>query len=220
MWRLIAQSCSADPSRVPRHHLRLFRSGASRLPHVDAERLAALFGCTVLPTYSMTECMPIATPPLAYRLEKPESVGVAADGIEIAILQATGDWTTGSAPLVAGEESDTPLPSGQVGEVALRDHSAGTLFDGYDSDPPHARDAWFRTGDLGLLDDAACLTITGRRREMINRGGELLAPGPLEETLQRHPNVPMGGGQAPTEPTQHTQGAAASPTPLIATDCR
>ena len=45
----------------------------------------------------------------------------------------------------------------------------------------------------GCLDAEANLTITGRRREMINRGGELLAPTLLENMLQRHPNVPMGG---------------------------
>ena len=153
MWRLIAQLCSDEPRIVPRHHhLRLFRSGASSLPHRDAERLASLFGCTVLPTYSMTECMPIASPPLGYRLEKPGSVGVAAGGIEVAILntrlRTTGDKAAGSAPVVAGKERDTPLPVGQVGEVALRDTNAGTLFVGYDGDPPRARGAWFRTGDL------------------------------------------------------------------------
>ena len=173
MWREVARRCVADPSVVPRHHLRLLRSGAARLPHTDAAQLAASFGCTVLPTYSMTECMPIASPPLGYALELPESVGSAIGGINIVILDTKG--------------GDAPLAAGETGEVSLEGGSGAHLFGGYDGEPPRA--SRFRTGDLGHLDSDGRLRLTGRVREMINRGGEVLAPAALEDALCKHPDV-------------------------------
>ena len=66
---------------APAHSLRLIRNGAAKLEHAKAQELSALFSCPVIPTYSMTECMPIAQPPSTYRLEKPDSVGVL--GVEL-----------------------------------------------------------------------------------------------------------------------------------------
>ena len=101
--------------------------------------------------------MPIASPPLDYQLQKPGSVGLPLGSLTIHILQ---------------REGDTPLRAGETGEIALS--GGAQLFDGYGgaADSPRL----FRTGDLGHVDADGWLFVTGRVREMINRGGEVLSP--------------------------------------------
>ena len=204
MWHRIVQRC-ADDTLAPPHHLRVLRSGASPLPHADAARMAALFGACVLPTYSMTECMPIASPPLGYGLEHPESVGVPVGSVKLRLVRSAADDE--SAALVRD------VPIGEVGEVALVKMGNNLLFDGYDGEPPITEA--FPTGDLGRLDANGRLTLTGRVREMINRGGEVLAPISLEETLRRHPR--LGGAELMVFAASHAElqevvGLAITPT--------
>jgi len=163
------------------HNLRLIRSGAANLPHKDAEELRRLFGCTVLPTYSMSECMPIAQPPLDYRLQKTGSVGMPI-GASMCIVNEAG----------------VRLPFGQVGEVCLH---GPVVTKGYiDNDSANdkafffflpAEDGvpWFRTGDLGYLDTDGFLFLTGRSKELIKRGGDQVSPYEVEEVLGGHPSV-------------------------------
>ena len=240
MWRQIASLvgrcnptvatasvCSDDPfsgpivpgraaSNTPRHHLRLLRSGAARLPHADAVTLAHAFGCCVLPTYSMTECMPITSPALGYALDIPESVGVAIGGVQLRIVHPLpdeamgGGGASGDAGAPGSEANsiggmDDPLPTGEIGEVAIgaevRGGSGGELlFDGYEEEPVLSdrrcsanTKRWFRTGDLGRLDTDGCLRLTGRLREMVHRGGEILSPAAIEDILAKHPafSVPV-----------------------------
>ncbi len=61
-------------------------------------------------------------------------------------------------------------------------------------DPQHTRDGfdadgWFRSGDLGIVDDRNCITVTGRTKDIINRGGEKLSAQEIEGLLRRHPDV-------------------------------
>ena len=134
--------------------------------------LEALFGVPVIDTYGMTEAATqIAANPLERR--KPGSVGQPA-GAEIAILDGEG----------------RRLPSGERGEIALR---GPTITRGYDNDAAATasafRDGWFRTGDLGYLDAEGYLFIVGRIKEVINRGGQKVAPAEVEEALLSHPDV-------------------------------
>ena len=55
--------------------------------------------------------------------------------------------------------------------------------------PMHSSDGWFRTGDQGMLDDNGYLTLTGRLKELINRGGEKISPLEVDATLLEHPAV-------------------------------
>ncbi|WP_312867027.1 AMP-dependent synthetase/ligase [Streptomyces zagrosensis] len=139
--------------------------GGSPLGH----RLAAFYagaGVAVFEGYGLTETTAAATvtPPLGPRL-------------------GTVGW---------------PLPGGAVriaddGEVLLR---GGQVFAGYwDGErgtitPARTADAWFATGDIGALDAAGYLTITGRKKELIvTSGGKNVAPAPLEDRLRAHPLV-------------------------------
>ena len=135
-------------------------------------RLEILFGVPVIDTFGMTEAATqIAANPLGRR--KLGSVGRSA-GAEIAILDTEG----------------LRLSPGEHGEIALR---GPTITRGYDNDPAATweafRDGWFRTGDLGYLDEEGYLFIVGRIKEVINRGGQKIAPGEVEEALLSHPDV-------------------------------
>ncbi len=156
------------------HRLRLVRSASAPLPAARFKALSDLFGVPVIETYGMTEAASqIASTPLEDWSRKPGSVGKAA-GPEIVVL----------------DENDAPLAANLVGEIALRGPNM-TL--GYDDQVASAeaftKDGWFRTGDLGRLDDDGFLYIVGRLKEVINRGGAKILPGKIEAVLTRHHSV-------------------------------
>ena len=155
-----------------RYSLRLVRSASASLPRDVLEGIESFFGVPLLETYGMTEAASqIAANPLTQR--KPGSVGRPA-GPEIAILDA----------------EDRPLPAGEQGAIALR---GPTLARGYDNDVLATKQAfrrgWFRTGDLGYLDEDGFLFIVGRSTDVINRGGQKVSPAEVEAVLLRYPGV-------------------------------
>ncbi len=161
-----------NQDRARQSSLRLIRSASSTLPAKVLGRLETLFAVPVIDTFGMTEAATqIAANPLDRR--KLGSVGRSA-GAEIAILDAEG----------------LRLAPGERGEIALR---GPTITRGYDNDLAATREAfrdgWFRTGDLGYLDEEGYLFIVGRIKEVINRGGQKIAPGEVEEALLSHPDV-------------------------------
>jgi len=155
--------------------LRLVRSSSAPLPpHVFAE-LEQTFEAPVIEFYGMTETAssPLACNPLPPRVRKPGSVGIPID-LDVAIMDDRG----------------TLLPGGQTGEIVVR----GTaVMGGYDGDPAATKaafaDDWFKTGDVGYFDADGYLFLTGRIREMINRGGEKVTPQEVEAVLLQHPAV-------------------------------
>ena len=138
--------------------LRFIRSSSAALPPQVLAELERLFHTPVIEAYGMTECPSIACNPLPPRPHKVGSVGVAT-GPEVAIM----------------DERGTLLPAGETGEIVVRGTS---VMQGYDNDPlanQHAfTHGWFRTGDEGFVDSAGYVFITGRIKEMINRGGKKL----------------------------------------------
>jgi amino acid adenylation domain-containing protein/non-ribosomal peptide synthase protein (TIGR01720 family) len=154
--------------------LRFIRSASAPLPGRVLAELERVFKAPVLETYGMTEtAAQITSNPLPPRVRKPGSVGVAT-GPEVAIMSPEGAL----------------LPVGKAGEIVVR---GPTVFQGYQNDPTANRnaftDGWFRTGDEGLLDRDGYLFITGRFREVINRGGEKIAPQEVDNVLMEHPAV-------------------------------
>jgi acyl carrier protein len=112
--------------------------------------------------------MPISTPPLNYTLDRVGTSGIGC-GPEIAIL----------------DDSDDRLLPGQVGRISVR---GGPTFPGYLKDgqidkSSFNKDGWFDTGDLGSLDQDGYLYLTGRGKEVINRGGEIISPFEVEEAI-------------------------------------
>jgi acyl-CoA synthetase (AMP-forming)/AMP-acid ligase II/acyl carrier protein len=170
--RAVLSAAERNESRARQSSLRLIRSASSTLAAKVVTRLETLFGVPVIDTFGMTEAATqIAANPVNRR--KLGSVGRSA-GAEIAILDTDG----------------RRLPPSEHGEIALR---GPTITRGYDNDAAATRDAfrdgWFRTGDLGYLDEEGYLFLVGRIKDVINRGGQKVAPGEVEDALLGHPDV-------------------------------
>jgi acyl-CoA synthetase (AMP-forming)/AMP-acid ligase II len=154
--------------------LRFIRSSSSALPPETMRQLEERFGAPVLEAYGMTEAShQMASNPLPPADRRPGTVGLGT-GVEIGIMDEAGQLLEGDA----------------TGEVVIRGPS---VIDGY-ADNPEANAAaftegWFRTGDLGRLDPDGYLALVGRLKEMINRGGEKIAPREIDEVLLQHPAV-------------------------------
>lgn len=154
--------------------LRFIRSSSSPLPPRVMAELEQTFGCPVIESYGMTEAAhQMASNRLPPAVRKPGSVGVAA-GPEVAILDQAG----------------TLLLAGETGEIAVR---GPNVTAGYENNPVANAEAfvdgWFRTGDRGVIDGEGYLRITGRLKEIINRGGEKISPREVDEVLLDHPAV-------------------------------
>ncbi|KAH6607917.1 hypothetical protein Trco_004230 [Trichoderma cornu-damae] len=182
MHSVVLAVASERRAALRQHRIRLACNAAGDLLPSLACRLRDTFGCTVLPSYGMTECMPISTPPLDYRLDREGTSGVRT-GPELSIL----DW------------SGSQVPSGGVGRICVRGEP---VFPGY-LKPDGTLDrssfnsnGWFDTGDLGHMDKDGYLYITGRSKEVINRGGEIISPFEVENAIMRlstSPESPLHG---------------------------
>lgn len=148
--------------------LRLVCNAAGGLLPALAVQLRNAFKCTILPSYGMTECMPISTPPLEYTLDRVGTSGISC-GPEIAIFDALGNQ----------------LPPRKTGQINVRGSPVfpGYLKDGKIDTSCFSTDGWFDTGDLGFLDQDGYLYLTGRGKEVINRGGEIISPFEVEEAI-------------------------------------
>jgi acyl-CoA synthetase (AMP-forming)/AMP-acid ligase II/acyl carrier protein len=164
----------ADPTGLRNHSLRFIRSSSSALPTRVMQGLEELFHVPVIEAYGMTEAAhQITSNPLPPRQRKHGSVGLAA-GSAVAIMDEAGNFTA----------------LGIIGEVVLR---GANVTRGYENDVEANRNAfisgWFRTGDLGLLDGDGYLFLTGRIKELVNRGGEKISPFEIDKTLTEHPEI-------------------------------
>ncbi len=179
---------------IARRPLRLIRSSSSALPPQVMAGLEKTFGAPVIEAYGMTEAShQMASNPLPPRPRKPGSVGLPA-GPEIAVMNEAGDL----------------LPRGETGEIAIR---GANVTPGYENNPMANRESfthgWFRTGDQGTLDENGYLFLTGRLKELINRGGEKLSPREIDEVLMDHPAVAQAVAFALSDPRLGEDVAAA-----------
>jgi acyl-CoA synthetase (AMP-forming)/AMP-acid ligase II/acyl carrier protein len=174
--------------------LRFLRSVAAALPEEWRRELEDRFGVPVVQTFGMTEAAPLITstrlPPCR---RKPGSVG-ASCGPVVRIMDDLG----------------RPLPPGATGQIAVR---GANVFAGYEGDDEANavafRDGWFYTGDLGHLDADGELFLTGRVKELINRGGEKVTPKEVDDVLLAHPDVEEAAAFAIPHPTLGEDVAAA-----------
>jgi long-chain acyl-CoA synthetase len=151
--------------------LRLCCSGGAALPVELLQQFEQAFGCTVLEGYGLSETSPVASFNRPDR-RRPGSIGVPADGVEMRIVGDDG----------------AELPAGEVGEIAIRGHN---VMKGYWNRPEATADAiddegWFRSGDLGRIDDDGFFFVVDRKKEMLIRGGYNVYPREIEEVLYEH----------------------------------
>ncbi|WP_287381544.1 AMP-binding protein, partial [Mesorhizobium sp.] len=154
--------------------LRFIRSSSASLPPQVMAELEATFGCPVIESYGMTEAAhQMASNRLPPGLRKAGSVGAAA-GPEVAVMALDGQL----------------LKPGETGEIVIR---GPNVTAGYEKNPDANATAfahgWFHTGDQGVLDGDGYLRVTGRLKEIINRGGEKISPLEVDDVLMDHPAV-------------------------------
>ncbi len=173
MHQAILTRAAQNKDVIARHPLRFVRSSSSSLPPQVIAELEATFHAPVIEAYGMTEAShQMASNPL-HGVRKPGSVGLAA-GPEVAILDEDGNL----------------LNAGEVGEIVIR---GDNVTSGYENNPKANAEGftngWFRTGDQGVKDADGYISLTGRLKEIINRGGEKVSPREVDEALMDHPAV-------------------------------
>jgi len=160
---------------VPRpHRLRFIRSSSSALSPRLMGELEEAFGVPVIEAYGMTEAAhQMASNPLPPGKRKPGSVGIAA-GPEVAVM----------------DEANRLAPAGVTGEIVIHGEGVTAGYEGNLAANQQAfTNSWFRTGDQGHLDAEGYVFLTGRIKEIINRGGEKISPREIDEVLLDHPAV-------------------------------
>ena len=174
MHQAILERAKSNSDVIKSVPLRLIRSSSASLPPQVMAELEKAFNAPVIESYGMTEAShQMASNPLPPGERKPGSVGMAA-GPDVAIMDNEGKM----------------LPKGETGEIVIR---GPNVTHGYENNPDANAsaftDGWFRTGDQGFIDDDGYLFVTGRLKEIINRGGEKISPREVDEVLMDHPAV-------------------------------
>lgn len=169
--------------RVP---LRFIRSSSAALPPNVMSELESTFNTPVIEAYGMTESAhQIASNPLPPESRKVRSVGRAA-GPEVAIMDESGELVS----------------QGDIGEIVIR---GPNVTQGYEQNIQANETSfvhgWFRTGDQGMIDQDDYLYITGRLKEIINRGGEKVSPREIDEVLLEHSEISQAVTFAIPHPT-------------------
>ena len=210
-WRTVRDTGATWYSAVPTIHslllsragnerpagaegLRFIRSCSASLPPEMMAQMEQVFGAPVLEAYGMTEAShQMCSNPQPPKARKPGSVGPGT-GVKISIMDEAGNH----------------LPTGQRGEVVIQ---GPNVVSGYENNPEaNAKsftNGWFRTGDQGVLDADGYLVLTGRIKELINRGGEKIGPREIDEVLLTHPAVAEAVAFGVPHPTWGEEVAAA-----------
>ena len=154
--------------------LRFLRSSSASLPPAVFKKLNSIFKCPVIEAYGMTEAThQMTSNPLPPKIQKPGFVGIPA-GPDVCIM----------------DDNDKILNQGEIGEVCIKGNNV-TL--GYDNNPEANKksfsNGWFRTGDQGYFDQDGYLKISGRLKEIINKGGEKISPLEVDNILMDHPLI-------------------------------
>lgn len=179
MHQAILARAARNQSIIEQSRLRFLRSSSASLPAPVMEQLVTTFGAPVIEAYGMTEAThQMCCNPLPPQRQKPGSVGTAA-GPEVRI---------------ADEVENVLISSSDVGEIVI---SGPNVTPGYENNPQANADnffeldgkTWFRTGDQGSFDEENYLRLTGRLKELINRGGEKISPLEVDAVLLSHPHV-------------------------------
>ncbi|HEV8567535.1 MAG TPA: long-chain fatty acid--CoA ligase [Actinoplanes sp.] len=154
--------------------LRLCFSGGAAMPVEVLRAFEAAFGCIVLEGYGLSETSPVASFNHPDRERKPGTIGTPIEGVEMRVV----------------DEEGNEVPQGETGEIAIRGHN---VMKGYWRRPEATaaaiRDGWFRTGDIGRVDEDGYFSVVDRKKDLIIRGGYNVYPREIEEVMHEHPAV-------------------------------
>lgn len=171
----IHQILLKNPTPSPKPVIRFIRSCSSPLSPTVFQKLEETYGAPVLEAYAMTEAShQMTSNPLPPAQRKPGSVGLG-QGVEVRILTEQGE----------------EVPQGSEGEICIVGEN---VTKGYLNNPEanassYHKNGFFRTGDQGKKDEDGYIIITGRIKELINKGGEKISPIELDNVLTRHPKI-------------------------------
>jgi long-chain acyl-CoA synthetase len=176
-WALLqyARSTGTDLSAAAAS-LRLCASGGAPMPVEVLHDFERTFKVRVLEGYGLSETAPVVSFNQLQRPSKPGTVGLPVFGVEVRCF----------------DEHDRAVATGERGEVVVR---GPNVMKGYYANPDATAEAkrggWFRTGDIGQIDEDGYLSIVDRKKDMILRGGFNVYPREIEETLLTHPAVSL-----------------------------
>lgn len=160
------------------HRCSLVRNCSAALAQVIAERLEDALECVVLPTYAMSESMPIASNPMPPYCRDLCSVGFAS-GPRLRLQDEAGQEPA------QGKEGEVCVK----GDCVMRGYEYRAHMDGNPNSEAFAADGWFRTGDKGYVNARGFLCLTGRLKEIISRGGEKISPLEIESVLRHSTDI-------------------------------
>lgn len=177
MHQAILARAGRNRDIIAAHPLRFLRSSSASLPAQVMVELQQTFNAPVIEAYGMTEAThQMASNPLPPRAQKPGSVGVAAGPLLRIAHEVENRLIDGTGEVVISGPNVTPGYEGNP------DANAKNFFEAEGR-------RWFRTGDQGALDDEGYLRLTGRLKEIINRGGEKISPLEVDGVLLDHPAI-------------------------------
>ena len=174
MHQAILLRAQKNSDKAKKLNLRFIRSSSASLPPAIFEQLNDIFQTPVIEAYGMTEAThQMASNPLPPAIQKPGLVGMPA-GPEICIMN----------------DKNEKLPKGEIGEICIK---GDNVTNGYENNPEANKQSfvndWFRTGDEGFFDEDGYLKISGRLKEIINKGGEKISPLEVDNILMDFPPI-------------------------------
>ena len=174
MHQAILLRAQKNSDKAKKLNLRFIRSSSASLPPAIFEQLNDIFQTPVIEAYGMTEAThQMASNPLPPAIQKPGLVGMPA-GPEICIMN----------------DKNEKLPEGEIGEICIK---GDNVTNGYENNPEANKQSfvndWFRTGDEGFFDEDGYLKISGRLKEIINKGGEKISPLEVDNILMDFPPI-------------------------------
>ena len=174
MHQTILARAAGNMDLIEANPLRFIRSSSSSMPPQVIAELERVFKTPLIESYGMTEAAhQMASSPLPPGKRIPGSVGIAA-GPEVAIMDVDGKL----------------LAAGEIGEIVIRGENVTLGYENNDkANAEGFTNGWFRTGDQGTMTADGYVTLTGRLKEIINRGGEKISPREVDEVLMDHPAV-------------------------------
>ena len=174
MHQTILARAAGNMDVIEANPLRFIRSSSSSMPPQVIAELERVFKTPLIESYGMTEAAhQMASSPLPPGKRIPGSVGIAA-GPEVAIMDVDGKL----------------LAAGEIGEIVIRGENVTLGYENNDkANAEGFTNGWFRTGDQGTMTADGYVTLTGRLKEIINRGGEKISPREVDEVLMDHPAV-------------------------------